>query len=55
MIKVKTKVAGCFRTQEGAEDYLKIMSCVGTIYKRGYNAYEVIKNAILGHFDFVFE
>ena len=46
MIKVKTKVSGCFRTEEGARDYLKIMSYVGTAHKQGYNAYEAIKNAI---------
>lgn len=43
MIKVKTKVSGCFRTEEGARDYLKIMSYVGTAHKQGYNAYEAIK------------
>ena len=46
MIKVKTKVFGCFRTEEGARDYLKIMSYVGTAHKQGYNAYEAIKKAI---------
>ena len=55
MIKVKTKVSGCFRTEEGARDYLKIMSYVGTAHKQGYNAYEAIKNAISGHPDFIFE
>ena len=55
MIKVKTKVSGCFRTEEGARDYLKIMSYVGTAHKQGYNAYEAIKNAITDHPDFIFE
>ncbi len=55
MIKVKTKVSGCFRTEEGARDYLKIMSYVGTAHKQGYNAYEAIKNALSGHPDFIFE
>ena len=55
MIKVKTKVSGCFRTEKGARDYLKIMSYVGTAHKQGYNAYEAIKNAITGHPDFIFE
>ena len=54
MIKVKTKVSGCFRNEEGARDYLKIMSYVGTAHKQGYNAYEAIKNAISGHPDFIF-
>lgn len=55
MIKVKTKVSGCFRTEEGARDYLKIMSYIGTAHKQGYNAYEAIRNAILGNPDFIFE
>ena len=55
MIKVKTKVSGCFRTEEGAREYLKIMSYVGTAHKQRYNAYEAIKNAITGYPDFIFE
>ena len=54
MIKVKTKVSGCFRTKEGTRDYLKIMSYIGTAHKQGYNAYEAIKNAISGNPDFIF-
>lgn len=54
MIKVKTKVSGCFRTEEGARDYLKIMSYIGTAHKQGYNAYEAIKNAISGNPEFIF-
>ena len=52
---VKTKVSGCFRTEKGGKDHLKIMSYVGTAHKQGYNAYEAIKNAITGHPDFIFE
>ena len=55
MINVKTKVSGCFRTEEGARDYQKIMSYVGTAHKQGYNAYEAIKKAISGHPNFIFE
>jgi transposase len=55
MIKVKTKVSGCFRTEEGARAYLKSMSYVGTAHKQGCNAYEAIRNAISGHFEFIFE
>lgn len=33
MVKVKTKVSGYFRTEDGAKDYLKIMSYVGTAHK----------------------
>ena len=54
MIKVKTKVSGCFRTEEGARDYLKIMSYIGTAHKQGYNAYEAIRKAISGHPEFIF-
>ena len=55
MIKVKTKVSGCFRTEEGARNCLKIISYVGTAHKQGYNAYEAIKNVITGHPDFIVE
>ncbi|BDF33322.1 hypothetical protein CE91St62_13870 [Lachnospiraceae bacterium] len=55
IIKVKTKVSGCFRSEEGARDYLKIMSYVGTAHKQGHNAYDAIRNAISGCPEFIFE
>lgn len=54
MVKVKTKVSGCFRSIEGAEDYLKIMSYVGTAKKKGFNPFEAIKKAIIGNPEFIF-
>lgn len=48
MIKTKTKVSGCFRSMDGASDYLTIMSYVGTARKHGRNAFEAIHQAISG-------
>lgn len=55
MIKVKTKVSGCFRREDGARQYLKLMSYIGTARKLGYNAYNAIRNAISGSSNFIFE
>lgn len=55
MIKVKTKVSGCFRSEDGARDYLKIMSYVGTAHKQGHNAYDAIRKAFSGYSEFIFE
>ena len=48
MVKTKTKVSGCFRTEEGAKAYLTIMSYISTAKKRGFNAFKAIKNALVG-------
>jgi len=48
MVKTKTKVSGCFRSLLGAENYLKIMSYVGTVKKHGRSAFEAIRQAISG-------
>jgi len=48
MVKVKTKVSGCFRTDQGARDFLRIMSYVGTAKKQGVNAFEAIRQALAG-------
>lgn len=55
MINIKTKVSGCFRSEDGASDYLKIMSYVGNAHKQGYNTYDAIKYAILECPGFIFE
>lgn len=54
MTKAKTKISGCFRTLEGAQEYLDIMSYASTARKLGYNAYMAIKNAISGDPMFIF-
>ena len=46
MIKVKAKVSGCFRTEEGATDFLKIMSYTGTAKKQGVNPFHAILLAL---------
>ena len=54
MVKVKTKVSGCFRTKEGADSFAIIMSYIGTANKHGINSYIAIKNALAGHSDLIF-
>ena len=55
MIKTKTKVSGCFRTEEGIRNYLTVMSYAGTAKKHGKNAYEAIKSIFENNCGFVFE
>jgi len=53
--KGKLKVAGCFRSGEGAENYAKIASIISTLKKQGANVYLAINdifNGILPTFDF---
>ncbi|WP_430883388.1 IS66 family transposase [Fusibacter sp. JL216-2] len=48
MIKVKQKVSGTFRTKEGADTFVRIMSYLGTMAKHGINSYTAIKSALKG-------
>jgi len=53
MFKVKQKVSGCFRTKDGANNFAAIMSFIGTARKKGFSAFNAIKDALLGKpFDF---
>jgi transposase len=54
MIKVKTKVSGCFRTKEGADAFAKIMSYIGTSNKHGINSFIAVKKALMNKSNFVF-
>jgi transposase len=53
MIKTKIKVSGCFRSINGASNYLTIMSYVKTTKKLKFNPYEAIRQAILGTPEFI--
>ena len=48
-IKVKTKVSGCFRSVDGAKEYLKIMSYVSTAIKHGFTSFDAIRRAVMGN------
>ena len=54
MVKVKTKVSGCFRSEEGAQEYLTIMSYIGSARKHGINAFAAIREALNGNPDIIF-
>ena len=54
MVKVKTKVSGCFRSEEGAQEYLTIMSYIGTARKHGINAFTAIREALNGTPNIIF-
>ena len=53
-VKVKTKVSGCFRNEEGAQEYLTIMSYIGSARKHGINVFTAIREALNGTPDIIF-
>lgn len=48
MMKVKQKISGGFRTQEGAEVFIRIRSFISTMKKQKQNVFENIQLALLG-------
>lgn len=54
MVKVKTKVSGCFRSEEDAQEYLTIMGYIGSVRKHGKNAFTAIREALNGNPDIIF-
>ena len=54
-VKTKNKVSGCFRTENGAQDYLDIMSYISTGRKHGVSAYEALTAAFAGNADIVLQ
>jgi transposase len=47
-VKTKSKVSGCFQSNEGAQVYLTVMSFLSTASKYGVDAYEALKLAFAG-------
>ena len=47
-IKVKLKVSGQFKSEQGAKDYATLRSIVDTARKRGMNEFEVIRDIVGG-------
>lgn len=48
MTKVKIKVSGCFRSQEGAGHFCRIRGYLSTAKKQGWNLLDAIKSVIHG-------
>ena len=48
MIKVKQKVSGSFRTQEGAKTFAAIRSYISTARKQGHNVIAAVHGAFAG-------
>jgi len=52
-VKTKTKVSGCFRTENGAQNYLDVMSYISTGKKHGVSAYDALTAAFSGNAEIV--
>ena len=48
MVKVKTKVSGCFRTDDGCRDFLNILAYTSTAKKHNVNPFHAILLAVKG-------
>ena len=42
MLKVQQKISGCFRSQQGAEDFCHIRGYISTMRKQGFNVWDAL-------------
>ena len=48
MVKLHQKIAGCFRSQEGAERFWEMRSDISTVRKHGQRVLEALQKALAG-------
>lgn len=47
--KVKQKVSGCFRTEQGAREYAETMTFINSAHKHGVAYFDAVKTALQGN------
>ena len=53
MMKVKQKISGCFRSEQGAIDFAVIRSYISTMKKQGKNIFDALEYPIIGKTIFI--